>query len=47
MDISTLHNKQVFKRENKTQTSGIHREVWEANDKLTLLNLNLDDLPKN
>jgi hypothetical protein len=49
-DISALHNKPVFNlhnfmRKKKAQTSGIHRTVYEANDKFTFLNPSLDDLP--
>jgi len=48
-DISAPHNKPVFNLHNfmkkKTQTSGIHRTVSEANDKLMFLNPTLDDLP--
>jgi hypothetical protein len=32
-------------KKEKIQTSGIHRTVCKANDKLTFLNPNLDDLP--
>ena len=51
MDIYVIHNKPIFNMWNymqeKAQTFGMHRAVCEADSNLTVLNLNLNDLPEN